>query len=195
MKPAYVNIHTHRPAGRGIELRTAGVHPWRAAEERVADLLPLAPGVQAVGETGLDFACGTDRGAQYAALRTQLQLACDQGLPVVLHCVRAFGEVMRCLAERMPRAVIFHGFIGSAQQAREALGRGCWLSFGERSFRSPRTVEAMRMTPLERLFFETDDSPTPIEAIYARGAELLGLSVETLQRATTENYERIFKNG
>ncbi|HBB11727.1 MAG TPA: Mg-dependent DNase, partial [Alistipes sp.] len=23
----YVNIHTHRPTGSGIELRTAGVHP------------------------------------------------------------------------------------------------------------------------------------------------------------------------
>lgn len=195
MKPAYVDIHTHRPTGRGIELRTAGVHPWRAAEERVADLLPLAPGVQAVGETGLDFACRTDRAAQYAALREQLQLACERGLPVVLHCVRAFGEVMRCLAERTPRAVIFHGFVGSAQQAREALKRGYFLSFGERSFRSPRTVEAMRATPLAQLFLETDDGPAPIEEIYDRAARLLGVRVADLQRATTENYERIFAHG
>ena len=31
----YVNIHTHRPTGRGIELRTAGIHPWQADRQAV----------------------------------------------------------------------------------------------------------------------------------------------------------------
>ncbi len=35
----YVNIHTHRPVGRGIELRTAGIHPWVADRVPVASLL------------------------------------------------------------------------------------------------------------------------------------------------------------
>lgn len=34
----YVNIHTHRPTGSGIELRTAGVHPWDAATQDAATL-------------------------------------------------------------------------------------------------------------------------------------------------------------
>ena len=46
----YVNIHTHRPVGRGIELRTAGIHPWVADRVPVASLLPLADEVQAIGE-------------------------------------------------------------------------------------------------------------------------------------------------
>ncbi len=30
MNPVFVNIHTHRPTGCGIELRTAGIHPESA---------------------------------------------------------------------------------------------------------------------------------------------------------------------
>lgn len=191
----YVNIHTHRPTGRGIELRTAGIHPWNADKERIASLLPLPEGVQAVGETGLDFVRGPQRDVQTEVFREQLRLARDRGLPVVLHCVRAFGEVMRCLKECEPRAAVFHGFIGSKEQAREAVARGYLLSFGERTFSSPRTLEALRETPLTHLFFETDDSPTPIETIYERAAAATGIGVEALQQATFCNYERIFGNG
>ena len=99
---------------------------------------------------------------------------------------------MQLLAETEPRAVIFHGFIGSPQQAHRATEHGYYLSFGERTFASPRTVEALRSTPLSHLFLETDESPTPIETIYMRAAELSGHDIETLKRATTENYRRIF---
>lgn len=191
----YVNIHTHRPTGCGIELRTAGIHPWDAGERDAASLLPLPANVQAIGETGLDFSCGTDRDRQEELFRAQLRLACSLRLPVVLHCVRAFAETMRELAACTPRAVIFHGFIGSPEQALQAVRKGFYLSFGERTFRSPRTVEALRTVPLERLFLETDDSPTPIAEIYARAAAVRGTTVEALQQATGENYKRIFENG
>ena len=38
MTSQFVNIHTHRPTGRGIELRTAGIHPWDADKENIAAL-------------------------------------------------------------------------------------------------------------------------------------------------------------
>jgi len=203
MNPVFVNIHTHRPTGCGIELRTAGIHHWDAPQADAAALDRLARelesgGVQAVGETGLDFVQAADNGtrqAQIELFRAQLALACRYGLPVVLNCVKAFEQTMRLLREQEPRAVIFHGFIGSPEQARQALERGYCLSFGERTFASPRTVEALKGTPLSQLFLETDDSETPVKTIYTRVAELLALSVEELKRATTENYERIFIHG
>ena len=188
----YVNIHTHRPVGRGIELRTAGIHPWEADRRSVEALLPLDPAVQAIGETGLDFVCNVPREAQYAALRSQLELARRTGLPVVLHCVRAFGELLRELKACAPRAAIFHGFVGSPEQARQAVREGYYLAFGERSMRSPRSVEAMRATPLTQLFWETDDSDTPIEQVYLQAAERLDLPEAALRCAAWENYQRIF---
>lgn len=213
----YVNIHTHRPTGRGVELRTEGIHPWRAdraaAEEFAARLDGQADDrsdghvdgrldgldgrVQAIGEIGLDYASTVDRQLQLDVLRMQLALARRRGLPVVLHCVRAFEPLMRELAACPPRAVIFHGFIGSPEQARQALGRGYMLSFGERTFASPKSLRALQEVPLTQLFLETDDDPVTIESIYERVAALRGIELEVLKRATLENYERIFakQNG
>lgn len=191
----YVNIHTHRPTGSGIELRTEGVHPWDADMQLVATLGERLSDAQAVGETGLDFVHGPSREVQTEALRAQLRLARERGLPVVLHCVRAFEPLMRELAACEPRAVIFHGFIGSPEQARRALAKGYFLSFGERAFASPKTLAALRETPLSQLFLETDDSPVPIAEIYARAAEAKGVPEEVLQRAILDNYKRIFTGG
>lgn len=213
----YVNIHTHRPTGRGVELRAEGIHPWRAdraaAEEFAARLVGQADGrldghvdgrldgldgrVQAIGEIGLDYASTVDRQLQLDVLRIQLALARRRGLPVVLHCVRAFEPLMRELAACPPRAVIFHGFIGSPEQARQALGRGYMLSFGERTFASPKSLRALQEVPLTQLFLETDDDPVTIESIYERVAALRGIGLEVLKRAMLENYERIFakQNG
>ena len=191
----YVNIHTHRPTGSGIELRTEGVHPWDADMQLVATLGEQLSDAQAVGETGLDFVHGPSREVQTEALRAQLRLARERELPVVLHCVRAFEPLIRELAACEPRAVIFHGFIGSPEQARQALAKGYCLSFGERTFASPKTLAALRGTPLSQLFLETDDSPVPIAEIYARAAEAKGVPEEVLQRAILDNYKRIFTGG
>ena len=61
MTAQFVNIHTHRPTGRGIELHTAGIHPWDADKEDIAALGTLPADVQAIGETGLDYARGAGR--------------------------------------------------------------------------------------------------------------------------------------
>lgn len=194
MTTQFVNIHTHRPTGRGIELRTVGVHPWHADTEAVSSLLPLADEVQAIGETGLDYVRGASRDKQLEAFRTQLDLAEEKGLPVILHCVKAFEPVMDELARHNLRAVVFHGFVGSPEQAERAVRRGYYLSFGERSFLSPKTVKAFCATPLDRIFLETDDSDTPIEHIYAQATVIRGLNMETLKEAILQNYERIFRN-
>ncbi len=194
MTAQFVNIHTHRPTGQGIELRTAGIHPWHADTEAVSSLLPLAGDVQAIGETGLDYFRGAPRDKQLEAFRAQLVLAEKAGLPVVLHCVKAFEPVMEELALHKLRAVIFHGFIGSPEQAERAVKQGYYLSFGERSFLSPKTVKAFCDTPLDRIFLETDDTDITIERIYARATVIRSLSMEALKKTIQQNYERIFKN-
>ena len=187
MKCSIVDIHTHRPTGKALEPSFAGIHPWQAETRRIEEIVPRFGEVDLVGEIGLDYAGTVGREAQLRIFRERL------GKPVVLHCAEAFEAVMRELAPHALRAVIFHGFIGSSQQAAEAIKKGYYLSFGERTFRSPRTVEALRRTPVENLFAETDESDVPIEEIYRRIAQAKDLDPELLKCAIYRNYREIFE--
>ena len=188
------DIHTHNAHTQAQTIDTVGIHPWHALEADISAVEAAVAEVDAVGEIGMDFACDVPKEVQMAIFRAQLALAERHKKAVVLHCVRAFEEVVKVLSEYRLRAVIFHGFIGSVEQAQRAVAQGFYLSFGERTFRSPKTIEALRSTPLSRIFVETDESTTPIEEIYARIAELRGISTAELIAATEENFRRIFPN-
>ncbi|MBP3482273.1 MAG: TatD family hydrolase [Alistipes sp.] len=188
----YVNIHTHRPTYRHIEPTSIGIHPYDVDNEDLDSIAGRIGEVQAIGETGLDYIRGGDRRRQLELLRGQLDIARERKMPVILHCVRAFEPLMKVLGEYDLPAVIFHGFIGSPQQAQRAVARGYYLSFGRRTFSSPRTVEALRATPLRNLFLETDDDPTDIEEIYAAAAVIKGLTVERLREEILNNYHTVF---
>ncbi|MBR5864511.1 MAG: TatD family hydrolase [Alistipes sp.] len=187
----YIDIHTHHFTARHTELRAVGIHPWDAENTTISE--EIFSGAQAIGEIGLDYACEVSRERQEEVFRAQLAIAEHMRLPVVLHCVRAFAPMMAILGEYKLKAVIFHGFIGSKEQAAEAVKRGCFLSFGERTLRSPKTIEALRSTPLDNLFLETDESATPIEEIYAMAAEIRGEELETIINGITNNYNRLFQ--
>jgi TatD DNase family protein len=236
MDMPYINIHTHRRMGKGVEVVSVmagrgareaagvavlkgdaratalggtasvesdlpappfsiGVHPWQLDDNgfdpaealREVEIAPAA----AIGEIGLDHAITVDRDKQTAVFAAQLRIAEVRRLPVVLHCVRAFEPVMEMLSGFRLSGVIFHGFIGQPEQAARAIEAGYCLSFGERSLSSPKTVETLRNTPLENLFLETDDAPTPIAEIYSRAAEIMNIPRETLAQTIYENYERL----
>ena len=186
----YIDIHTHHPSRRHIEPQAVGIHPWMA-EKEVLDTT-FFDGAIAIGEIGLDFVCDVDRTVQEQIFRAQLRAAEARKLPVVLHCVRAFEPMMKILAEHTLQGVIFHGFIGSPQQAKRVIERGYFLSFGPASFRSPKTVEALQNTPLNHIFAETDDSKEMIENVYQKIAIRKGISVDNLQDIIEENYKNIF---
>lgn len=185
-----VNIHTHSPFEWELTPRCWGVHPWDA----LGQWRPLTPptDIEAVGEIGLDSRCDIPIQSQIPLFEEQLQITQRVGLPVILHCVGCFERVVGMLKRYTLNGVIFHGFIGSPQQAQEALKRGYYLSFGELTLRSPKSCEALRVTPLERLFVETDVSSTPIEQIYFRLAEIKGCNTEDLKIATRNNFRTIF---
>ena len=186
----YIDIHTHRPTALHIEPQAVGIHPWMAEKEAFDEA--IFDNAVAIGEIGLDFACDVNRDTQERVFRTQLAQAEKINLPVILHCVRAFEPIMKILAEYSLRAVIFHGFIGSVQQAKRAIDAGYYLSFGPNTFRSPKTIAALQSTPDDRLFAETDDSGEAIENVYSRIAQTRGISVEELRVTIENNYNKIF---
>ena len=189
-----VNIHTHSPKNDELTLSTVGIHPYDSGSANSDSILAVertAEGCDAIGEIGLDFACTADINQQLFIFQAQLEVAQKAGKGVVLHCVRAFEKVMECLKNYSLKFVIFHGFIGSTEQAKQAAKQGYYLSFGERTFRSPKSIEAMRNYPTNLLFFETDESDVNIDQIYSQASAVLGIPEADLKRITNENFSKI----
>ena len=188
----YIDIHTHNTREDVLSPTMAGIHPWQA---EIGYELPDLTGCDIIGETGLDYACEVDRDRQKELFHKHLERARELGKPVVLHTVRALSDTLAVLNEfETVEGVVFHGFTGSGQQAKEALRRGYYLSFGERSLRSSRTGQAIAATPLNRLFCETDDNPSlDIVNIYAEVAAIKGITPTELERKIYENYKLLFR--
>ena len=208
----YVNIHTHRPENdpETISVATlmlgetdqacpppysAGIHPWSLAhldDNAVGHLLSeleTLPDLSAVGEIGLDYFRPTDPLRQQSVFERQLAIASARRLPVILHSVRAWNDTLTTLNRYHLTGVLFHGFTGNCQQAEQIVRKGYYLSFGAHSLRSPKTVEALRTIPFDRLFLETDDAPDSIQDIYATAADLLDTSVDSLRHTIYNTYQ------
>ncbi len=193
----YIDIHTHSEESSALTIQTAGIHPWDAEEYDLSEI-ELKREVEAdiatadaAGELGLDFVAEVDREAQRELFVAQLKLAKKHKKPVVLHCVRAFEPTMQILST-FPVKVIFHGFIGSVQQMNQAVAAGYYISFGDRTFASPKTMKALRECPLERLLLETDTVNISIEEIYERVSKSRMESTEELREAIYNNFKTIF---
>ncbi len=197
MNHPYINIHTHKTVESVLTPRSVGIHPWHAEEHDLSDpderrtLEGEISSTQVVGEIGLDFAAEVDREAQQELFVAQLKLAKKHKKVVVLHCVRAFEATMQTLSTFPLCGVIFHGFIGSMQQMNQAVERGYYVSFGERTFASPKTLKALRECPVDRLFIENDTSLTSIEEMYENISKYRMESVDELREATYNNYKRL----
>lgn len=189
-----VNIHTHHPKSGERTISTLGIHPYDAEGVTTDSIFAIertALEYDAIGEIGLDYSANINKEAQILLFKAQLEVARHLNKGVVIHCVKAFEEVMNILSRYNLPFVIFHGFIGSPEQALRAAARGYYLSFGHRTFRSPKSIEALKVTPANLLFFETDDSTINIEQIYGQASEVLGIPVPMLECVTNENFERI----
>jgi len=164
------------------QLRAAlGVHPWRVDtlpddwDAQFARALDAAPAgaLVALGEIGLDGAMRTTAAAsgarQRAVFQRQLALARERGLPVVIHCVRAWEPLFEALRdEPLPAAgAMLHDFNGSPEIAVRLLDLGFHLSFSTALLqsRNHKMRVAARAVPDARLLIETDapDRPPPPE--------------------------------
>jgi TatD DNase family protein len=188
-----------------------GIHPWWADTieehtlESTLNTLANHPGVCGIGEIGLDYhraPPGPQRAHQQAVFRAQLALARERDWPVVIHCVRAWNDMLQILRSDGLAAVggLLHGWAGSPQAVTETLNLNICLSFGS-AIAHPYRKKArasLQATPLHQLCLETDspDQPLPgqlrsepahLPQIAAIAADLKECSVEQLWKHCGEN--------
>jgi TatD DNase family protein len=191
-----------------------GVHPmhadkWSAAAE---DLLQrLAPDIVAVGEIGLDYSEGMpSRELQQAVFRAQLKIAKGAAIPVIIHCRKAFADLLRILREEQVMQIggTMHAFSGSVEIARECISLGLKIGIaGSVTWENAiRPVKVVKEMPLQHLLLETDSPDMPPEPhrgevnepaflvdIARKIAEISGLTEKDVARITTENALTVFR--
>lgn len=210
----FLNIHTHKthlphqwamvnvlkdfdtiPAAG---LYSAGLHPWYLNKETMdEDLQQLTHALQqsnvlAVGECGLDKVCKTDYKLQQYCFRQQVKLAYKFRKPLILHCVKAFDDVLRILKEEEAAVpVIFHGYHKSKELAQQLVKAGYYLSFGNHITQAA-TADVFLSIPLNHVFLETDAAQLPVDELYAAAAAIKQIPVAALEEQVTANAKKLF---
>jgi TatD DNase family protein len=200
---------------------SVGVHPdsLDIEEPTVARLVALAedPKVVAIGETGLDYYLREGDGKtgdlewQRQRFRTHIRAARETGLPIIVHTRSASEDTLRILREEKASQVggVMHCFTENLEVAKAAIDLGFLISLsGIVTFKNAVQVhEVAREIPLEHLMIETDSpylAPVPhrgkvnepawVVHVAERLAELKGLPVADVARATTANFERFISS-
>jgi TatD DNase family protein len=152
-----------------------GLHPHEASEgtDSVIGVLDeaLATGdgtVVAIGECGLDYYYEhSPRDAQRTAFATQIGLAHQHQLALVIHARDAWDDLFSVLAsEGVPTRTVLHCFTGGPTEVERCLAAGMFVSFsGIITFKTAGDVRAAAaLCPLDRLLIETDSpflAPVP----------------------------------
>lgn len=206
----FFNLHTHSASGLAVVnygffdyipessgCISLGLHPWDTQliltpTAFSADALTAACSderVVMIGECGIDRLHGGNLNLQSDIFGVHIQVSEALGLPLLIHCVKAYNEILQLHQRVSPQQPwIFHGFRGKPQLAQQILQhKNTYLSFGE--FFNLATVRAV---PLNRIFAETDTSNLPISEIYRNIALAREISVNTLSSTISNNVRYIF---
>lgn len=216
---AYIDIHCHKAVTtqalevlsvdtldferttRNSGFYSLGLHPWHIDRQDIKAALNKIAGcgddskLLAIGECGLDKTITTALPVQTEVFNAQIQLAEQLGKPLIIHCVRAYNELMQLKKSHRRTKVgwIIHGFNGNPLLAGQLLKLGFYLSLGKALLGNDNARQTLAQMPLDRLFLETDAADNVrISDIYAAAAKITGWDTQSLQQQIRTNFQRVF---
>jgi len=200
----------------GRVLTALGVHPHEARHlddglKRRLERAVRTAGVVALGEVGLDYHYDlSPREAQREALRWQLGLAREAGLPVVLHHREAWDDFLAVLDEYPGLTGVAHSFTEGAAGAAEVVARGFHVGIsGMVTFPKGDNIrDAARAVPAGRLLVETDSpylAPVPhrgkrnepawVRLVAETVAKVRGAGLDEVERDTGAAFAALFRTA
>lgn len=211
----YYNLHTHSdPADDSIvavvnvypkeypttkKYFSVGIHPWYIDQENLeSEFAIIERALQdknclAIGECGIDKKIETDIELQTRIFERQLLLAEKFEMPVILHCVAAYDELIAVKNQlNITVPLIIHGFAKSPEMAQQLESHGIILSFGKYLLRNPDLAKSLIKISDESFLLETDNADETIQAVYQRAAEAKNISLNELDSIIERNFARIF---
>jgi TatD DNase family protein len=210
----YIDFHTHRRImpENGVEiisvhpgkqtpgqLFTAGYHPWwtpeKLSESELMLLLDYSEntGFLAIGECGLDRLKGPSLDVQIDIFVQQIQLANSLQCPLIIHCVRAFQEVMDLKKQLGKTPWVIHGFVRNKILAGQLLDKGIYLSVAPYLNMPVSFRETVEYLPLDMIFLETDSEYSlSIADRYKIFSDLRHIQIREAEKIFFDNVCRFF---
>ena len=191
-----------------------GLHPTYVKENYLDELSHVKEMLAsrkfvAIGEIGIDLYWDkTLLKEQQDAFRTQIQLAKQYQLPIVIHCRDAFDEVFEVLESEKSDDLfgIFHCFTGNLEQAKLAISYNMKLGIGGVvTFKNGKIDKFLNEIDLKHIVLETDSpylAPTPYRGkrnetsyltnVVTQLSEIYQVSEEEIAEVTSENSKAVF---
>ena len=194
-----------------------GLHPTSVREDWKKELGFVENrlsegGWAAIGEIGLDrHWSDTFFSEQTEAFRIQMIWAAEAGLPVIIHVREAHDtlfDILDSLQEKgVPMRGVMHAFSGSLETYRRIKSYGGFKVGigGVVTYRNAGIAVTVKDIPLEDIVLETDSpwlTPVPfrgkrnesayLRIIAERLADIKGLTMEEVDRVTTDNAKSLF---
>lgn len=199
--------HHHHKFAAGIYNRAHGdgeLNQWHSCGLHPCDIGPgweqLMTTVKAlsqhpqcitIGECGLDSRV-RDITLQKTIFSEQIDWAAALGKPLIIHCVRQYGDVMH-LCRSFSGGKAIHGFNRGESLAKKLIASGFHLSFGKALLRSVSLQTTVKALPIQRIFLETDDEDFSLVQLYELTAALKDISTATLEDQLLDNFQN-FRN-
>jgi TatD DNase family protein len=148
---------------------------------------------------------------QRAVLEPQLDLACELGLPIIVHCRDAAAPMLEVFRRRKAQGLcpagVMHCWGGTPEEMEAFLELGFHISFsGTVTFSKAEEIQACaRQVPEDRYMVETDcpflspaprrgkrNEPANVAVVAAKVADLRGETLERVANASTRNASKLF---
>ena len=196
---------------------SVGIHPHDAKEYKKDDLsqirqLALSPKVVAIGEIGLDhYRNLSEPNIQLSVFKGFLELACELGLPVIIHSRQAEDDTLKALKEfelNKFKGIVIHCFSGGMDFLKKCLDLGFFVSFTcNVTYKKAQDLrKIVEYVPLDRMFLETDapflspegkrgkrNEPANIADLAAEVAKIKNIGFDTVCAETTRNARQFFR--
>jgi len=209
-----LNIHSHINSADSIQsfdllscaeevenLYSIGIHPWNTnalelSNKEISKILEFHLGKKncvALGECGLDKLKGADFKKQIELFKLQLELAEKYNKPVIIHCVKAFNELIILRKKFINGVWISHGFRGKKELALSLERNNINLSFGTHLLHDTQVQKTFCALNIHRIFLETDEQePSDIYKLMEHAAALKNVSLEAFKQILQNNINQTF---
>ena len=193
----------------------AGLHPCSVKDNYLDELSHVKNvlknhAIVAIGEIGIDLYWDKSTlNIQKKAFASQIRLAKDLNLPIVIHCRNAFDEIFEVLEKEKSENLrgIFHCFSGNYEQALKAISFNMKLGIGGVvTFKNGKIDKFLKKIPLDNLVLETDSpylAPPPfrgkrnessyLSIIIDKLTEVYEIPAEKIIEITSSNAIELFK--